>query len=79
MFCASLLAIFLDFTCFFLCCVILILSCTQEHFCLVEGISLDAANIVFDKVVRKVIKDAVKHTHLVSTALYYTEVLYHSL
>jgi hypothetical protein len=44
-----------------------------------EGVSLDAANIVFDKVAQKVIKDVIKHAHLVSTALYYTEVLYHSL
>jgi hypothetical protein len=51
----------------------------QEHFCLVEGVNLEAANIVFDKAARKVIKDAVKHVRLVSTALYYTEVLYHSL
>jgi hypothetical protein len=28
---------------------ILILSCTQEHFCLAEGVSLETANIVFDK------------------------------
>jgi predicted transposase YdaD len=40
---------------------------------------LEAANIVFDKTARKVIKDSVKHTCLVSTALYYYEVLYHSL
>jgi hypothetical protein len=51
----------------------------QEHFCLVESVSLDAANIVFDKVAQKVIKEAVKHADLVSPALYYTEVLYHSL
>jgi hypothetical protein len=46
---------------------------------LVEGINLEAANIVFDKATRKVIKDAVKHARFVSTALYYSEVLYHSL
>jgi hypothetical protein len=49
MFWVSLLAVFSDFTCFLLCCIILILSYTQEHFCLVEDVSLDAANIVFDK------------------------------
>jgi hypothetical protein len=49
MFWVSLLATFLNFTCFFLYCAILILSCTHEHFCLVEGISIEMANIVFDK------------------------------
>jgi hypothetical protein len=73
MFCVSLLAIFLDFTCFLLCCTNLILSCTHEHFCLVEDITLEAANIVFNKAVRKVIKDTVKHACLVFTNLYYTE------
>jgi hypothetical protein len=51
----------------------------HEYFCLAKCISLDAANIVFVKVARKVIKDAVKHARLVCTALYYTKVLYHSL
>jgi hypothetical protein len=37
------------------------------------------ANIVFEKVVPKVIEDAIKHTHLMSTALYYSQVLYLSL
>jgi hypothetical protein len=46
---------------------------------LAEGVSLEMASIVFDKATQKVIKDAVKHARLVSTALYYTEVLYHSL
>jgi hypothetical protein len=58
MFWVSLLAIFSDFTCFLLCCTILILSCMQEHFCLAEGISLNAANIVLNKVARKVTKDS---------------------
>jgi hypothetical protein len=40
---------------------------------------MEMANIVFDKVAQKVIKDAIKHTCLVSTALYYSQVLYHSL
>jgi hypothetical protein len=57
---------------FFLCCAILILYCTQEHFCLAEDISIDTANIVFDKATWKVIKDTIKHTFLVSTALYYS-------
>jgi hypothetical protein len=50
----------------------------QEYFRLVEGVSLETANIIFDKAVQKVIKDAIKHAHLMSTALYYSQVLYHS-
>jgi hypothetical protein len=38
---------------------------------LVEGVSLESANIVFDKAVQKVIKDIIKHARLVSTALYF--------
>jgi hypothetical protein len=49
LFWVSLLAIFSDFTCFLLCCATLILSCTQEHFRLAEGVTSKAANIVFDK------------------------------
>jgi hypothetical protein len=79
MFWVSLLAIFSNFTCFLLSCAILILSYTQEHFCLAEGVSLEMANIVFDEVARKVIKDAIKHACLVSTTSYYSQVLYHSL
>ena len=51
----------------------------QKLFCLVEGISLESANIVFDKAAQKVIKDAIKHARLVFTALYYSQVLYHLL
>jgi hypothetical protein len=51
----------------------------QDHFHLVEGVSLETANIVFDKATRKVIEDAAKHAHLVCTALYYLQVLYHLL
>jgi hypothetical protein len=79
MFWVSLLATFSNFTCFLLCCAILILSCLQEHFCLAEDVSIEMANIVFDKAVRKVIKDAIKHAHLVSTTLYYSQVRKHSL
>jgi hypothetical protein len=79
MFWVSLLAIFLNLTSFLLCCTNLILSFTKEHFRLVECISLEMANIAFDKAVRKVINDAVKHVCLVSTALYYSQVLYHLL
>jgi hypothetical protein len=46
---------------------------------LVKCVSSEAANIVFDIVVQKVIKGIAKLDCLVSTALYYTEVLYHSL
>jgi hypothetical protein len=79
MFCVSLLAIFLNFTCFLLCCAILILSCMQEHFCLTEDVSIEMANIVFDKAVQKVIKDTAKHVRLVSNTLYYSQVSKHSL
>jgi hypothetical protein len=57
LFWVSLLAIFLDFTCFLLCLATLILPCMQEYFRLAEGISSEAANIIFDKAARKVIKD----------------------
>jgi hypothetical protein len=68
MFSVSLLATFSNFNYFLLCCPILILPCTQEHFCLVKGVSIEMANIVFDKAARKVIKDAVKHALLVLLA-----------
>jgi hypothetical protein len=51
----------------------------QEHFRLAESVSLESANIVFDKAAQKVIKDAIKHARLVFTALYYSQVLYHLL
>jgi hypothetical protein len=79
MFWVSLVAIFFNFTHIMLCCAILILCCTQEHFCLAESVSLESANIVFDKAAQKVIKDAIKHVCLVFTALYYSQVLYHLL
>jgi hypothetical protein len=68
----SLLAIFSNFNCFLLCCAILILSYTQEHFSLMEDVSIEMANIVFNKATQKVIKDTIKHARLVSTALYYS-------
>jgi hypothetical protein len=40
-----------------------------------EGIIMGMTNIVFDKVAQKVIKHAVKHVRLVSTALYYSQIL----
>jgi hypothetical protein len=72
MFWVSLLAIFSNFTCFLLCCTIFIISCTQDHFCLAEGVSLEMANIVSDKAAQKVIKGAIKYTRHVSTASYYS-------
>jgi hypothetical protein len=42
---------------------------------LVEGISEDVANIVFNKATCKVIKDAIKHARLVSISVFYTLVL----
>jgi hypothetical protein len=51
----------------------------QEHFCLTEDVSIEMANIVFDKAVQKVIKDTAKHVRLVSNTLYYSQVLKHSL
>jgi hypothetical protein len=68
MFWVSLLATFSNFYCFLLCCTILILSCIHEHFRLVEGVSLEMASIVFDKAAQKVIKDIIKHAHLVLLA-----------
>jgi hypothetical protein len=79
MFWVNLLATFSNFTYFLLCCAILILSYPQEHFCLVYEVSIEMANIIFDKVTRKVIKDAIKHACLVSMASYYSQVLKHSL
>jgi hypothetical protein len=50
---------------------ILIPSSTQEHFRLAKGVSEDVANIVFNKAACKVIKDAIKHAHLVSISVFY--------
>jgi hypothetical protein len=50
-----------------------------EHFRLAEDVKEEMANIIFNKAARKVIKDAVKHAHLVSTAFYYSQVLKHLL
>jgi hypothetical protein len=44
----------------------------QEYFGLTEDVSIAMANIVINKAAQKVIKDAVKHAHLVSTSLYYS-------
>jgi hypothetical protein len=45
----------------------------------VKGVSLEMTNIVFEKIAQKVIKDTIKHILLVSTAIYYSQVLYHLL
>jgi hypothetical protein len=79
MFWVSLLVTFSNFNCFLLCCVILILSYTHEHFHLAEGVSVEISNIVFDKATQKVINDAAKHACPVSTALYYSQMLKHLL
>jgi hypothetical protein len=42
---------------------------------LAEGVSEGVANIVFNKAMRKVIKDAVKHARLVSISVFYVQVL----
>jgi hypothetical protein len=65
----------MNFNCFLLYCAILILSCIHEHFRLVEVISEEMTNIVFNKDTCKVIKDVVKHVRLICTALYYSQVL----
>jgi hypothetical protein len=40
-----------------------------------EGVNEEMPNIVFNKAAHKVIKDAIKHACIVSTALYYSQVL----
>jgi hypothetical protein len=42
----SLLATFLNFTCFLFCSAILILSCTHDYFRFAEGVSMEMANIL---------------------------------
>jgi hypothetical protein len=41
---------------------------------LADGIREDEANLVFNNVARKVIKDAFKHVCYISVASYYTQV-----
>jgi hypothetical protein len=45
----------------------------QEHYCLVDGISEDEANLIFNNAAQKVIKDAFKPTRCISVASYYTQ------
>jgi hypothetical protein len=42
---------------------------------LAKGVSEGMANIIFNKAVRKMIKDAIKHARLVSISVFYTQVL----
>jgi hypothetical protein len=46
----------------------------QEHYHLVNGISKDEANLIYNNATRKVIKDAFKHARCISMASYYTQV-----
>jgi hypothetical protein len=52
----------------------LILFCMQEHYRLADSISEDKANLVFNNVAQKVIKDAFKHARCISVVSYYTHV-----
>jgi hypothetical protein len=44
------------------------------HYCLVNDVSEDDTNLVFNNVAGKVIKDAFKHARCISVASYYTQV-----
>jgi hypothetical protein len=46
----------------------------QEHYRLVDGISKEEANLIFNNAAQKVIKDTFKHTRCISVASYYTQV-----
>jgi hypothetical protein len=46
----------------------------QEHYCLVDGVSEDEANLVFNNATSKVIKDVFKHNPCISVASYYMQV-----
>jgi hypothetical protein len=52
----------------------LILFCIREYYRLAEGVSDDEANLIFNNVAPKVIKDAFKHACRISVASYYTQV-----
>jgi hypothetical protein len=51
----------------------LILFCMQEHYRLANGVNEDEANLVFNNVTWKVIKDTFKHARCISIASYYTQ------
>jgi hypothetical protein len=46
----------------------------HEHYRLVDGVSKDKTNLIFNNAARKVIKNAFKHTHCISVASYYMQV-----
>jgi hypothetical protein len=46
----------------------------QKYYRLANGVSEDEANLFFNNVTRKVIKDAFKHIHCISVISYYTYV-----
>jgi hypothetical protein len=46
----------------------------QGHYRLVDGVSKDEANLIFNNATQKLIKDACKHAHCVSVASHYTQV-----
>jgi hypothetical protein len=46
----------------------------HEYYCLADDISEDEANLIFNNVAWKVIKDAFKHAHFISIVSYYTQV-----
>jgi hypothetical protein len=46
----------------------------QEHYRLADSVSEDEANLVFNNVARKVIKDVFKHARCIFVASYYTQV-----
>jgi hypothetical protein len=46
----------------------------MEHYRLVDGISEDEANLVFNNATQKVIKDVFKHARYIYVASYYTHV-----
>jgi hypothetical protein len=52
----------------------LILFCMQEHYRLTDDVTEDEANLMFNNVTRKVIKDAFKHACYIYVASYYTQV-----
>jgi hypothetical protein len=46
----------------------------QEHYRLTDDVTEDEANLMFNNVTRKVIKDAFKHACYIYVASYYTQV-----
>jgi hypothetical protein len=46
----------------------------HEHYRLVDGVSKDKTNLIFNNAARKVIKNAFKHTCCISVASYYMQV-----